>query len=140
MDFMSTVQIVSEITGGIVIAGGIIVAIVLYIRARLKKGITEADESIQKDAFEALRTTVGAVKTQNSIQASQITSLTNNNKELTTTVAELKGKVDTLSTIPLDKIEKHMSDTNQILQSIIHLIPTAQLHHTITETTTLKNG
>lgn len=135
MDFSSVAQGVLAAITIVTVLVGVSVTIVLYFKAKVKKGTDMVDANLAKDALNNLQITVEAVKTQNGLQAGQITQLTTNNKQLSSQVAELRGKVDTLSTIPLDKIEKHMSDTNKILQAILPLIPTS-IEHTITEKTT----
>jgi regulator of replication initiation timing len=135
----NTLQAVAAIIGAVVVLCGIAVTIVLYLKAKLNKGTDMADKELASDAISNLQVTVEAVKTQNSLQAGQITQLTTNNKTLSSEVSELRGKVDTLSTIPLDKIEKHMADTNKILQAILPLIPTSSIQHTVLETTTTNS-
>lgn len=136
MDINSILQSASAVIGALAFISGIIVTIVLYFRAKIKSSEDDTSKTLANDAITNLQVTVEAVKTQNGLQAGQITSLTNNNKTLSGEVSELRGKVDTLSTIPLDKIEKHMADTNKILQAILPLIPTSTVQHSILETTT----
>jgi len=78
---------------------------------------------------------IKALQTQNGLQASQLTSIERDKNELTKQVTLLTGKVDTLSKIPLDKIEKHMADTNKILQAVLPLLSQPSTTHTTTNTT-----
>jgi hypothetical protein len=130
------------VVGVVVGLGGIITTIVIYIKAKIKINTNqeqntnaENDRQIARDTMDNLSKTVGALKTQNELQASQIGDSV---KE----IATLKGKVETLKDVPLDKIEKHMADTtqqikttNDILKMLVPLIPT-QVEHTIIEKTT----
>lgn len=122
----------------IFILGGVITTIVFFI-AKYKDAKSGVNSQIRMDAMDDLKTTVEALKTQNDLQAGQITTATKEQKLLTAQVANLTGKVDTLSTIPLAKIEQHMNDTNKILQLLIPLIPNATTQHTITESTITNN-
>lgn len=137
MDTATVIQIISEVIGAIVVVVGIATTIVLYIKAKVQNGTDRDKASTSRGAISDLQVTVEAVKTQNGLQAGQISTLTANNKTLSGEVSELRGKVDTLSTIPLDKIEKHMADTNTILQAILPMIPTS-VERTVTQQTTTK--
>ena len=108
---------ISYTIGAIVSIGAI-----AYFIAQWRSGRSNTKNVIQNQAMHELEITVGALEKQNKLQASQIQSGDNDRKVLATKVAELTGKVDTLSTIPLDKIEKHMADTNNILKLVLPLI------------------
>jgi uncharacterized membrane protein len=121
---------VSSYVGMFVVVVAIAVTVYLYIRAKFRSGTQAQDSQLASDAISNLQATVGALQTQNTLQAAQI-------KDQADQVAKLTGKVDTLSTVPLAKIEKHMADTNQILQALLPLIPKS-IERVVTEQTTTK--
>lgn len=118
-----TTIIVIESGIGIIIGIGGIIATITYFYTRWKISKNKALENSASEAIKTLAATVEALKTQNGLQAGQLTSLMNDRKDLTKEVGVLTGKVETLSTIPLEKIEQHMADTNKILQALLPLIP-----------------
>jgi hypothetical protein len=121
LDIIATT--VSESVGVVVAGVSIVVAIVLYFRAKLKKAEQTQDDNLAASAISSLQATVSALKEQNTIQAGQITAQGLKISDQDKKVATLSGTVDTLKNIPLAKIEQHMADTNQILQALIPLIP-----------------
>jgi hypothetical protein len=108
----------------VLIAVGIIVVAIVVIRSSVSKETNRINEG-----------NIKALQTQNSLQARQITVIEQDKNELTRQVTLLTGKVDTLSKIPLDKIEKHMADTNRILQAVLPLLDRTTTEHTTTNTT-----
>ena len=117
-----------------VVGGFITGVIILY--AKYKTSRSAGDKELAVDAMDNLKITVEAVKTQNALQAGQISQAILERKELNEKIILLTGKVETLSTVPLAKIEQHMADTNRILQAILPLIPSSTVQHTVLETTT----
>lgn len=119
---MASVQDTSSLITTIITIGAVISTIAYAVAKFFDKRATAATEAekkaidIHKDAMDSLNTTVTALKEQNQIQADQIAQQTKK-------VAELSGTVDTLKNIPLVRIEKHMADTNQILEALLPLIP-----------------
>ncbi len=84
---------------------------------------------------------IKALQTQNGLHKEQLTTLKLDNAELKKTVGVLSVKVDTLSTIPVQKIEQHMkdankqmADTNKILRAVLPLLSQPSTTHTTTET------
>lgn len=130
-------NLIGTITGVAITVGTIIGAIV-YGRAKAKASAANGSDAITTKAFTELQITVNALTTQNGIQAGQIEESKAAAAIQGKKISELTGKVDTLSTIPLAKIEQHMSDTNKILQSILPLIAQPSTEHTVVETTTIK--
>ena len=80
---------------------------------------------------------IKALQTQDEIKTGRLKDLESSNSDLSNQVIKLTSKVDTLSKIPLDKIEQHMADTNHILQTIVPLIGTST--KTIVSTTKVTN-
>lgn len=138
MQFTPILQILALTLGIVLSSGGIIVAIV-YFKSISKTAKFNGSDKITTDAIINLQATVAAVQTRAQIQQEQIgkqdTLIAASNRE----VAKLNGIIDTLKNIPLEKIEKHMSDVNEILKAILPLIPT-QVQHTITEKTTTSSA
>lgn len=127
--------VVASYIVAIILGVGGAISTITYFVARYKNSKNKADSDIAADAMNNLKTTVEAVKTQNALQAGQITDAKNANAVLNEKVLLLTGKVETLSTVPLAKIEQHMADTNRILQAILPLIPSSSVEHTVTEKT-----
>lgn len=123
---------------GIAVALGSIVGAFFYVKTKARDAKALGSSEISSQAITDLQATVGALKIQNDLQAGQILEVTSDRKLLSKKVDELTGKVDTLSTIPLEKIEKHMADTNRILQTVLPLISMPSTEHTVVETTTIK--
>jgi hypothetical protein len=128
IDINSTIQSAGAAVAIIAGASGIGFTIFFYFKAKVKTAAEEESDRIAQETLTNLQTTVEALKTQNGLQGGQLAS---QHEQL----IALNGKVDTLSTIPLGKIEKHMADTNNMIQALISLIPTS-LEKTVTETTT----
>ena len=82
---------------------------------------------------------IKALQTQNAIQAGQLTAFEKDKNQLKEQVAQLTTKVDTLSSIPLEKIEQHMADTNHILRAVLPLLDKTTTEKTITSTTKVTN-
>ena len=120
----------------IILSIGGAVSTVSYFLARAHNSKNNANNDIAAEAMSNLKTTVEAVKTQNALQAGQITQGELDRRDLNEKVLLLAGKVETLSTIPLAKIEQHMADTNRILQAVLPLLPTSTIQHSVLETTT----
>lgn len=130
----TTMLVLESIIAAIVGLGGII-ATITYFYARYKGSKDKAKTDNSTEAISTLQSTVEALKTQNALQAGQITNLNNDRKDLAKEVGVLTGKVETLSTIPLEKIEQHMSATNKILESLLPLLP-GKVEHTVIDKTT----
>jgi hypothetical protein len=125
-------------TIGMLLAAGAVVTAIVYFYVTYKAAKMSGGNAITTKAISELSATVGALERQNAIQAGQINESKKNEESRDKKIAELTGKVDTLSTIPLAKIEQHMNDTNAILKSILPLISAAKTEHTVTETTVIK--
>ena len=78
---------------------------------------------------------IKALKDQNEIQAGEIKAIQDDKIKLNEQVSVLSGKVDTLSKIPLAKIEQHMADTNRILQAVLPLLDKKTTEQTTISTT-----
>ena len=87
-----------------------------------------------KAALESQQATITAQTERIDLLQTQIECGEKASQEHQVTINSLVSKVDVLSTIPLEKIEKHMSDTNKILQSIIPLVSQVTNTHTVTDT------
>jgi hypothetical protein len=122
--------IAAEAVGLFIAAVGIGVTAVIYIRSRFKNGVRQQDNQLSNEAITSLQATVGALETQNTLQADELTKQAK-------LLSELNGKVSTLQDIPLAKIEQHMADTNRILQALLPLIPQS-IEQTITKTSRTK--
>lgn len=134
MNFNSLTQSAAAIVGIIAAATGVVTTLVIYVRAKVKKQIDDDADKIAQDTLRNLERTVTALEVQNKLQANQIEEAKRSVLVQNSKIAELNGTVDTLKNIPLDKIEKHMSDTNKILSALLPLIPTS-VEHTVTEKT-----
>lgn len=78
---------------------------------------------------------IKALQTQNGLQAGQIDLLNKSKDSLKSEVSALTVKVETLSTIPVQKIEQHMKDTNEILRAVLPLLNQPSTTHITTDTT-----
>lgn len=112
---------------------GTIVGSVFYGRSKVKEAIISGAAATKDTAIADMKTSVDALRDQNTLQATQLT-------ELRTNVAKLESAVNTLSKVPLGKIELHIAEsninqaiTNRILEALLPLIP-----NTIEKTTTSK--
>jgi hypothetical protein len=90
--------------------------------------------STSKETNRINQDNIKALQTQNGLQAGQIDLLNKSKDALKSEVTTLTIKVENLSTIPVQKIEQHMKDTNEILRSILPLINQPTTVHTTTET------
>jgi predicted PurR-regulated permease PerM len=122
--------IAAEAVGLFIGAVAIGVTAILYIRSKFKNGVQQQDNQLSNEAITSLQATVGALETQNTLQADELIKQAK-------LLSELNGKVSTLQDIPLAKIEQHMADTNRILQALLPLIPQS-IEQTITKTSRTK--
>lgn len=125
----------------ILIGIGTIMAARAYLKSVAKTAAEQGTDKVTETTMTNLERTVGLLQTQNTLQAGQIATATAERQIQDKKISELTGKVDTLSTIPLDKIEKHMSDTNNILLAFSQSLPSLSSEHTVVDkTVTTKNS
>jgi hypothetical protein len=137
MDFNGIAQSTAAVIGILAATTGVVTTSIVYVRAKVKKQIDDDTDKIAQDTLKNLERTVTALEVQNKLQANQIDEAKRSVLVQNSKIAELNGTVDTLKNIPLDKIEKHMSDTNKILSALLPLIPSS-VEHTVTERTVTK--
>jgi TRAP-type uncharacterized transport system substrate-binding protein len=138
MSLSQSAQFVYNVVEAAIIVGAIVTAIVYGRRNGVSK-IKKSDEDDQNQAQIELVRTVNALKTQNTLQAEKMDQQDKTISENSQAITELSGQIKTLKDVPLEKIEKHMADTNKILQALIPLIPTL-VEHTVTESTKTRSS
>lgn len=120
---------------------GAIMAARAYLKSVAKTAAEQGTDKVTETTMTNLERTVGLLQTQNTLQAGQIATAIAERQIQDEKISTLMGKVETLSTVPLDKIEKHMADTNNILLTLTQLIPTLTSEHTVVDkTVTTKNS
>lgn len=123
---------------GVITAIGVVVSSIVYVQAKAKEAKENGSDAITKKAFDGLNELVQALEKQNGLQAGQIADNARKSEAQDGKILELTGKVETLSTIPLAKIEQHMADTNDILRVVLPLLNKPSTEHIVTETTVIK--
>ena len=111
---------------GTIVAIGVIISAVIFYYASTRSKVTQS-------ALEAQQKTIDAQAGRISLLEEQVDCGSKESIAHKDIIDKLSVKVDTLSTIPLAKIEEHMKDTNKILQTMIPMINMNT--HTVTDTT-----
>jgi uncharacterized coiled-coil protein SlyX len=138
MDFTEQLTPIGSLFGLMLVIGSIVTSII-YAKAKAKTANADGIANAKDTAMKDMAISVEALRTQNGLQADQITKLDK-------TVTNLQGTVDTIKTIPLAKIEEHMADTsthmantNRLIEMLIPLIPQSVSIDTLTKTVTTNN-